>query len=94
MTRLTELAQMASHLMTLEAERLQHRYLGPEHVLLALLRQDSTAARLLRAHGIDLESARAGAERLIAQGVLRARGQATPRCWPRSASTSRRCATV
>jgi Clp amino terminal domain, pathogenicity island component len=39
MTRLTEPAQMASHLMTLEAERLQHRYLGPEHVLLALLRQ-------------------------------------------------------
>ncbi len=70
MTVLTEQAQEATYLMQLEAERLQHRYLGPEHLLLALLRQDSAAARLLRAHGLDLEGARAEAERLVAQGVL------------------------
>ncbi len=71
MTRLTEPAQQASYLMQLEAERLGHRYLGPEHLLLGLLRQaDTTAARLLRADGLDLETARADAERLIAQGVL------------------------
>jgi ATP-dependent Clp protease ATP-binding subunit ClpA len=70
MTVLTEQAQEATYLMQLEAERLQHRYLGPEHLLLGLLRQDSAAARLLHAHGLDLERARAEAERLIAQGVL------------------------
>jgi ATP-dependent Clp protease ATP-binding subunit ClpA len=71
MTVLTEQAQQATVLMQLEAERLQHRYLGPEHLLLGLLRQaDTTAARLPHAHGLDLEGARAEAERLIAQGVL------------------------
>jgi ATP-dependent Clp protease ATP-binding subunit ClpA len=70
MTAFTEPAQLASHLMTLESERLQHHYIGPEHLLLGLLRQDTAAARLLRAHGIDLESARAAAERLVARGVL------------------------
>jgi hypothetical protein len=67
---LAEQAQEATHLAQLEAERLQHRYLGPEHLLLALLRQDSAAARLLRAHGLDLEHTRADADRLIAQGAL------------------------
>jgi ATP-dependent Clp protease ATP-binding subunit ClpA len=71
MTSLTEPAQVATHLMQLEAERLQHRYLGPEHLLLGLLRQaDTAAARLLHAHGLDLETARADAERLIAQGIF------------------------
>jgi ATP-dependent Clp protease ATP-binding subunit ClpA len=60
-----------SAMAQMEARRLQHRYLGPEHLLLGLLRQaDTAAARLLHAHGIDLETARAEAERLIAQGVL------------------------
>jgi ATP-dependent Clp protease ATP-binding subunit ClpA len=70
MTVLTEQAQEATYLMQLEAGRLQHQYLGPEHLLLGLLRQDSVAARLLGAHGLDLETTRAAAERLIAQGVL------------------------
>ena len=42
MTALTEPAQMATYLMQQEAERLQHRYLGPEHLLLGLLRQPDT----------------------------------------------------
>jgi ATP-dependent Clp protease ATP-binding subunit ClpA len=72
MTNLTEDAQMAGHLMQLEAKRLQHQYIGPEHLLLGLLRQPETVAtRLLHAHGLDLETARAAAERLIAEGVLR-----------------------
>ena len=44
MTRLTEDAQMAGHLMQLEAERLQHQYIGPEHLLLGLLRDASDPA--------------------------------------------------
>jgi hypothetical protein len=39
MTVLTEPAQQATVLMQLEAERLRHRYLGPEHLLLGLLGQ-------------------------------------------------------
>jgi ATP-dependent Clp protease ATP-binding subunit ClpA len=71
MTKLTEDASTAGYLMQLEAKRLQHRYIGPEHLLLGLLRQpDTTAARLLHAHGLDLDTARAAAERLIAEGVL------------------------
>ena len=70
-TVFTQQAQQATVLMQLEAERLKHRYLGPEHLLLGLLRQAHTAAaHLLHAHGLDLETTRASAERLIAQGVL------------------------
>jgi hypothetical protein len=54
-----------------EVRRLHHAYRGPEHYLLGLLRQgDSLAAQVLVAHGLDLETVRAGVERLIAQGVL------------------------
>jgi ATP-dependent Clp protease ATP-binding subunit ClpA len=70
-TALTKPAQLATYLMQLEAERQRHHYLGPEHLLLGLLRQpDTPAARLLHAHGLDLEAARAAAERLIADGTL------------------------
>jgi hypothetical protein len=55
---------------------------------------DSTAARLLRAHGLDLERTRADVERLIAERILSARGQAMSTCLSRSASTRRRCATA
>jgi Clp amino terminal domain, pathogenicity island component len=40
----TEDAQMATYLMQLEAKRLQHQYLGPEHLLLGLLRDASDPA--------------------------------------------------
>jgi hypothetical protein len=54
-----------------EASRLHHPYVGPEHLLLGLLRQgDNPAALVLVAHGLDLETVRAEVDRLIAQGVL------------------------
>src|SRR6266542_3602680 len=38
-----------------EANRLRHGYVGPEHVLLGIVRHsDSRAARVLLAHGLDL----------------------------------------
>jgi ATP-dependent Clp protease ATP-binding subunit ClpA len=65
-----------------EASRLHHPYVGPEHLLLGLLRQgDNPAARVLVAHGLDLETVRAEVDRLIAQGVLPGpaqRGRAAP----------------
>jgi hypothetical protein len=54
-----------------EASRFGHRYVGPEHLLLGMLRNDgSEAARVLRAEGVDLEAARAALGRLAAQGVV------------------------
>jgi ATP-dependent Clp protease ATP-binding subunit ClpA len=67
----TRPAGRASGLARMEARRLGHHYLGAEHLLLGLLLDgDNLAARVLVAHGLDLETARAGVDRLIAQGVL------------------------
>ena len=42
-----------------EAKSLNHSYLGTEHILLGLLREDEgTAARLLKSFGVDLERTR------------------------------------
>jgi hypothetical protein len=78
MVATTEQAGIVPHLGRLEAERLGHHYLGPEHLLLGLLSQgddpvphgDHAAGRLLRRHGLDLVTVRAGIARLVAQGVL------------------------
>jgi hypothetical protein len=58
-------------LAQMEAERLHHHYLGPEHLLLGLLvHGDNLAAQVLTAHGLDLETVRADVDRLIEQDVL------------------------
>jgi hypothetical protein len=67
----TEPAGLAITMARWEANRLHHSYQGPEHLLLGLLRQDDNpAARVLVAHGLDLETVRAEVNRLITQGVL------------------------
>jgi len=72
--RFTEPASQAMDLACEEAERLRHDYLGPEHVLAGLTRQeDSHVAGILRASGLDVEAVRAGLDRLVAQGMLPAR---------------------
>jgi len=54
-----------------EAAALGHRYLGPEHLVLGVLRDGgSGAARVLRAQGVDLEAARAAVRRLGERGVV------------------------
>jgi hypothetical protein len=78
MVATTEQAGIVPHLAGLEAERLGHHYLGPEHLLLGLLRigdepvrhGDNRATRLLRASGLDLDTVRGEVDRLVAQGVL------------------------
>jgi ATP-dependent Clp protease ATP-binding subunit ClpA len=68
---ITRPAGLACTMGRWEASRLHHPYVGPEHLLLGLLRQgDNPAARVLVAHGLDLETVRAEVNRLIAQGVL------------------------
>jgi len=54
-----------------EADRFGHRYLGPEHLVLAVLRDGrSGACRVLGAHGVDLAAARAALGRLVDRGVV------------------------
>jgi hypothetical protein len=54
-----------------EAERFGHRYVGPEHLLLGVLRDGgSGAAGLLRAHGVELPAARAALGRLAERGLV------------------------
>jgi ATP-dependent Clp protease ATP-binding subunit ClpA len=67
----TRAAGIASAMAHGEARRLHHRYQGPEHHLVGLLRHgDNLAARVLVAHGLDLATVRAEVDRLIAHGVL------------------------
>jgi len=69
--RFTEQAHLVLDLARDEAERLGHRYLGPEHVLLGVLAEgQSGAARVLRASGVELEAARAELLGLARQGVV------------------------
>jgi ATP-dependent Clp protease ATP-binding subunit ClpA len=71
MVAFTQPARRVWLLAQQEAQRLHHHDIGPEHLLLGLLRHgDNRAAGVLRTHGLDLETARAEVGRLIAQGVL------------------------
>jgi ATP-dependent Clp protease ATP-binding subunit ClpA len=71
MVQFTESAGIVPHLGREEVERRHQYYLGSEHLLLGLLIQgDNLAARVLRAHGLDLDTVRAGIDRLVAEGVL------------------------
>ena len=58
-----------------EAERLNHRHIGPEHQLLGLLREPTLAASILESRGVTLESAR---QRIKQSGVNSAPEPLTP----------------
>jgi hypothetical protein len=54
-----------------EADRFGHRYLGPEHLVLGVLRDGASgASRVLEAHGVDLPGARAQLRRLADRGLV------------------------
>jgi ATP-dependent Clp protease ATP-binding subunit ClpC len=65
-----------------EARQLGHNYIGTEHLLLGLLREDEgLAARSLESVGVTLAGARACAERIVGRGAEVPTGQIpfTPR---------------
>ena len=65
-----------------EAQRLNHNYLGTEHLLLGLLRvRDGVAARVLRDQGVRLTDARKAVEAIIGRGERAGSGEIplTPR---------------
>ncbi len=67
--KFTERARRVLALAQEEAQRLQHHYIGTEHLLLGLLREgDGVAARVLNNLGIDLNKARSGVEFLVGRG--------------------------
>jgi ATP-dependent Clp protease ATP-binding subunit ClpA len=67
--RFTDRARRVIPLAQEEAQRLNHNYIGTEHLLLGLLREgDGVAAKALASLGISLEAVRAQVEELIGQG--------------------------
>lgn len=57
--RFTESARQVVVLAQEEARKLRHDYIGTEHLLLGLLRENGRAATTLGAQGVELEAARA-----------------------------------
>jgi Clp amino terminal domain, pathogenicity island component len=54
-----------------EADRFGHRYVGPEHLVLAMLHDGgSGAARVLQTYGVELPMARATLGRLAERGLV------------------------
>jgi ATP-dependent Clp protease ATP-binding subunit ClpA len=67
----SEHARQVLELARAEADRFGHRYLGPEHLVLGVLRHGSSgASRALEAAGVTLASARAELGRLADRGVV------------------------
>ena len=80
--RFTERARQVVVLAQDEARHLKHNYIGTEHLLLGLLREDEgLAARVLESLHVTLEEARAQVARIVGTGDEVASGQIafTPR---------------
>jgi ATP-dependent Clp protease ATP-binding subunit ClpC len=80
--RFTERARQVVVLAQDEARALQHNYVGTEHVLLGLLREEQgIAARVLESLGVTIEAVREQVARIVGQGDVAEAGQIpfTPR---------------
>ena len=79
--RFTEPARQVVVLAQDEARTLRHNYIGTEHLLLGLLREDGAAARALDEFDVTFEKVQAQVARIIGQGDEVTTGQIpfTPR---------------
>jgi hypothetical protein len=67
--RFTERARTAMQLAQEEAQRLQHNYIGTEHLLLGLLRErEGVAGKVLTSLGVDLDQVRQAVEGIVGRG--------------------------
>ncbi|MGZ6972150.1 MAG: Clp protease N-terminal domain-containing protein, partial [Thermoanaerobaculia bacterium] len=67
--RFTERARQVVVLAQDEARALKHNYIGTEHILLGLLREEEgLAARVLESLDITVEEVRAQVARIVGQG--------------------------
>ena len=75
---LTSKAKKVLELSVDEAHRMGHSYVGPEHLLLGLIREgEGVAAQILGAYGVDYRKVRAALAHLQG-GQIPAEGQAAP----------------
>jgi len=71
MAQRSEHADRVLDLARAEAEGFGHRYLGPEHLVVGVLRDGgSGASRVLEAHGVNLAAARVELRRLTERGLV------------------------
>ena len=90
--RFTERARQVVVLAQDEARALKHNYIGTEHILLGLLREEEgLAARVLESLDITVEEVRAQVARIVGQGDEVTTGQIpfTPRARPCGSSSAR-----
>ena len=67
--KFTERARKVLRLAQEEAQRLQHNYIGTEHLLLGLVREgEGVAGKVLTSLGVDLEKVRKAVEDIIGRG--------------------------
>jgi excisionase family DNA binding protein len=80
--KFTRRAQTVLTLAQEEARRLNHNYIGTEHLLLGMIREgEGVAAKVLANLGVDLNRVRSGVESIIGRGDRTVQGQVglTPR---------------
>lgn len=68
MNRYDDRARLVFHYAREEGSRLGHSMIGPEHLLLGLMREGGTAARILMEYGATLEAMRRMVEELVGRG--------------------------
>ncbi|MFT8347478.1 ATP-dependent Clp protease ATP-binding subunit [Clostridium saccharoperbutylacetonicum] len=69
--KLTERAQAVILEAENESEKFKHGYVGTEHMLLGILKEDGYSAKLLNKHGIDSEKIRAMIHRYLGYGDIK-----------------------
>ena len=69
--KLTERAQVVILEAENESEKFKHGYVGTEHVLLGILKEDGYAAKLLKKHGVDSENIKSMIQRYLGYGDIK-----------------------
>jgi ATP-dependent Clp protease ATP-binding subunit ClpC len=68
MNRYDDRARLVFHFAREEGMRLNHAMVGPEHLLLGLMRENGNAARILQEFGANLEQLRREVEAIVGRG--------------------------
>jgi ATP-dependent Clp protease ATP-binding subunit ClpC len=69
--KLTERAQVVILEAENESEKFKHGYVGTEHMLLGILKEDGYSAKLLKKYGVDSENIRGMIQRYLGYGDIR-----------------------
>lgn len=69
--KLTERAQAVILEAENESEKFKHGYVGTEHILLGILKEDGYSAKLLKKYGVNSENIRNMIQRYLGMGISR-----------------------